>query len=105
MANDYGGQLAPGAIRGVNQATEGRQIVWKGGRELPIIPEHLAGLIERERNQATRNHRPDRMEVVLQAGDDTEIASTAPERPEQVLVFTGARPHYFSGRGDDLSRA
>jgi hypothetical protein len=43
--------------------------------------------VEREYDEPTGDHRPNGVEVVLEAGHDAEVASAALERPEEVYVL------------------
>ncbi len=52
--------------------------------------------------EAAEDGRADLVQPVLERRDDTEVAATAAECPEELLVFVGARPHELAGRGHEL---
>ena len=56
-----------------------------------VEAQHLFGLGHRMKDHA-RQHRADRMEPVLERGDDTEIAAAAAQAPEEVRVLVARWP-------------
>ena len=48
------------------------------------------------------DHRPDRLELELERGDDAEVAAATAQPPEQLGVAVGARAHEPAVGGDDV---
>src|SRR5271168_473701 len=55
-------------------------------------------------NDHSGKHGADRMKLVLERGNDTEIAAAAAQAPEQIRMLIGARSQKLSVGGDDVSR-
>ena len=77
---------ASGAGRDLEQ---GAQLVGLVGCQLGVPGEHVGGPVGREQH-GTAEHGGDRVQPVLEHGDDAEVAATAPQRPEQIGVLVGA---------------
>ncbi len=57
---------------------------------------------EREGNESAEQIWPDRMELELEAGDDTEIPTATTQSPEKIGVFGFAGAHLVALSGDDI---
>ena len=55
-------------------------------------------------NEASQNHRANRMQTVFEGGDDAKIPTSAAYRPKKVLVFGVAGGQEPAIRGDDVHR-
>ena len=53
-------------------------------------------------DDAADDHRADRMELVLERGDDAEVAAAAAQRPDQIGVLTIGRVHQRAVGKDDV---
>src|SRR5690606_24151614 len=58
----------------------------------------------REDDTAGKNRGADGMKAIVEAGDDPEIAATAPQPPEEIGVLVGARMEHPAVGCHDLCR-
>ena len=70
------------------QVEDRRQLVGRRGDELAVEAQHLAGVLERVEDRPGQHDRPDRVQPVLERGDDAEVAAAAADAPEQVGVLS-----------------
>jgi hypothetical protein len=68
----------------------GGHVVGGGLGELPIEAEHLLGPAQGIGHHPSQNRRADGVELILERGDDAEVAAAAAQAPEEVLVLRGA---------------
>ena len=66
------------------------------------LREHGLRLVEREDDEPAQHVWPDRMELELEAGDNTKIPTATPQPPEEVIVFRFAGVHLSAVRRDDI---
>ena len=66
--------------------------------------EDLAGVLGAPGDRAGYYFRTHRIELILEAGYDSEVAAASAKAPEQIAVFLLARAQDASVRGDHLHR-
>ena len=79
------------AIRARHEHGRRGQLVGRGAHELAVELQHLRRARERMDHEAADDHRPDRVQPVLERGDDAEVAAAAADGPEEIGVLGGAR--------------
>ena len=92
-----------GAIRQGNADRPGGQFVRGRPGELAVEREDRLGLLERM-DHDTGQHRADRMELVLEGGDDAKVPAATPHAPEEVGVLRGAGREELAVGRDEIDR-
>jgi len=77
-----------------------------GGRFYKVAPfaHDLRRVIDSEELGRKIDLGPQRMQAILEVGDDTEIAAAAAHGPEEIGVFVRAGRLHVTRRGDDFDR-
>lgn len=70
--------------------------------EMGELREHRLRLLERKDDEAAQHIRPDRMQLELEAGDNSEISTTTTQPPEDIGVFRFAGAQLAAIRRDDI---
>src|SRR6266508_1434101 len=78
------------------------EFAWRRFGEIPVGLQHIAGPIGAPGDQPAGDGRADLMQAEREPGDDPEVAATASDRPEQVLVVRPAGRADLSVCGDDF---
>ena len=84
------------------EADEAAQLLGGLSDVLAVEAQHFVGPVDRIRDRTAIDVR-DRVQSVLERGDDTEVAATSPQGPEQIFVLVLAGGHHLSIGGDDFS--
>ena len=79
------------SIRARHEHGRRGQIVGRAAHELAVELQCFLRARERVDHEAAGDHRPDRVQPVLERGDDAEVAGAAADGPEEVGVLGGAR--------------
>src|SRR5687768_1765430 len=69
--------------------------------EVSVGREHVPGALGTPDDEAAGNGRTDLVQAECEPGDDAEVASPTPERPEEVSVLSAARRPDEAVRGDE----
>jgi hypothetical protein len=88
---------------GAPQRRGGGQLLGAPARKLVVKAENVASLGRRIPESAGQ-HRTDGVEPVLERGDHAEVAASAPDPPEEVLVLLLAGRQQPPVRGDHVGR-
>ena len=86
-----------------SQDDDGRQLLGCGRDAVAVGPKHLTGLlggIQRHTGQDLGSHR---VQAVLEAGHDAEVAAASLRRPEEVGVLVWACTHGLPFGGDHFA--
>lgn len=73
--------------------------------ERAVQLEDVVGVLRRPCDRAGHHLGADEVEPVLETGDDPEVAATAPQAPEQLVVLLLTRTYDTPVRRDDLHRS
>ena len=101
MEDDQRRELGPGAVRGVHQPGEDRQVVRRVGHGVAVEAEQVGSGVDRVGDQAAGDH-VDGMQAVGERGGDAEVPAAAAQRPEQVRVRGRVDLEDLAVRGHEL---
>ena len=79
-----------------------RQLVGRGGGELAVEAQNLRRVVQRVEDRPGEHDRPDRVQAVLERGDDAEVAAAAADAPEQIGVVVLAGGDELALRSHDV---
>src|SRR5580700_2166922 len=102
MTSHYRCQLHARAVGSVSQRSEEHMLVGQRCSAFAVEPQHVAGALERVGDQAARDLRPYRMQLIFEARRNTEIAASAAYGPEQIGLLVLAGPYRLAVGGDEL---
>src|SRR5512145_671096 len=88
----------------MDKATEYHELIGQPCGDIAEESQHISGAVKRMSHEAARNCRTYRMNPIFEGRSHAKIATPAAHRPEQVIVFVGARLHDLALRGNDVHR-
>ena len=87
VTHEHRSDLDTGAVGRVHERRVADELVGKAAADLAVEAQHVARGLDRMDDEAARHSGPDRMEAVLEPGDDAEVAASAAQGPEQIGVL------------------
>src|SRR4029453_9905300 len=84
------------------QPNDGPELVGRVGDEVPVEAQDIDGVLGRPEDRSGHDGGAEGVQREPERAHDAEVPATAPQRPEQVGVVVGRRPHDVAARGDHL---
>src|SRR5262245_53380682 len=84
MTRHHRCQLHARAVGSMSQRTEEHMLVGQRCGAFAVEPQHIAGALERVRDQAARDLRPNGVQLIFEARRHAEIATSSAYSPEQI---------------------
>jgi hypothetical protein len=81
---------------------DGPELVGRVGDEVPVEAQDLGGVLGRPEHRPGHDGGADGVQREPERADDAEVPATTPQRPEEVGVVVGRRPHDVAARGHHL---
>ena len=81
---------------------DGPELVGRVGDEVPVEAQDVGRVLGRPEDRSGHDSRAEWVQREPERADDAEVPAAASQRPEQVGVVVGRRPHDVACRGDHL---
>ena len=86
----------------MSEGSEDRMFIRQRCRAVAKEPQHVAGSVERVRDQTGGDRGTDRMEPIFERSRHTEVSTSTANGPEQIGFFVLACPHHLALGGDEF---
>ena len=80
-----------------------RELIGRGSGELAVEAQNFRGIVEMVEDRPGEHDRPDRVQAVVERGDDAEVPSGAAHAPKQIRVAVLAGGDELAVRSNEVN--